>query len=123
MHHQNIVGKAAHHTQIVTDQQNRQPQLFLQPLDQVEDGFLNGDIQCRGGLIGDQDLWIVGQRHGNHHPLALPATELMRIALQHFCAVGEFHLTQQLLAAFSGLCLAHALVEEQPFGNLFFHVV
>jgi hypothetical protein len=31
------------------------------------------DVQCGGGLVGDQQRRIVGERDGDHHSLPLPS--------------------------------------------------
>ncbi len=51
----------------------------LEPAQQVEDLRLDGDVEGGGGLVGDQQVGLVGEGHGDHHALALPARELMRI--------------------------------------------
>jgi hypothetical protein len=37
--------------------------------------------QRRGGLVGDQHVRVVGERHGDHHPLALAAGQFVRIGV------------------------------------------
>ena len=61
------------------DEEDRQPGLGLQPLEQAQHLGLDGDVQGRGGLVGDQQLRIAGQGHGNHDPLLHTAGELMGI--------------------------------------------
>ena len=72
-HHAHPIRHLAHNAQIVSDEQNRHAESRLQLLEQFKNLRLNGDIQSRGRLIGDQDVGIVGQSHGDHHPLALTA--------------------------------------------------
>ena len=45
---------------------------------QVQDLRLDGDVERGGRLVGDQQLGVVGERHGDHHPLPLAAGELVR---------------------------------------------
>ena len=40
---------------------------------------LDGDVERGRRLVGDQDVGLVGERHRDHHPLALAARELVRI--------------------------------------------
>ena len=47
--------------------------------DQVEDLRLDRDVERGGRLVGDQQLRIAGERHGDHHALAHAARELVRI--------------------------------------------
>jgi hypothetical protein len=44
--------------------------LALQPRHQVEDLRLHGDVEGRGGLVGDEQRGVVGERDRDDHPLA-----------------------------------------------------
>ncbi len=55
------------------------------PLDghqEVEDLLLDGDVERRRRLVGDEELGLAGDRDGDHDALALPPGHLMRIGLQ-----------------------------------------
>ena len=54
------------------------PSRSLQLAEQVEDLRLDGDVERRGRLVGDQELGIAGERHGDHDALAHAAGELVR---------------------------------------------
>ena len=64
VHHHHAAGHLGHHPQVVGDEQDRQPALLLQPPQQVEDLGLNGHVQRRGRLVGDQQARIASERHG-----------------------------------------------------------
>ena len=53
--------------------------LCWMPLDHLEDLGLHGDVECRGRLVGDQHIGVVGDRHGDHHALAHATRELVRV--------------------------------------------
>ena len=57
---------------------------------------LDGDVERRGGFVGDQQCGIVGQRHGDHHPLPLSTGKLMGKRLQPMLGIGEASLMQHL---------------------------
>ena len=63
---------------IVRDQQHGHAALALQRLQQLEDLRLDGDVERGGRLVGDQQVRLVGQRHGDHDALALTAGKLVR---------------------------------------------
>ena len=63
---------------------------------QLEDLRLDGDVERRGRLVGDQQVRLVGERHGDHDALALPAGELMRVGVEPPLRVVEADLAQQL---------------------------
>ena len=99
----------------MADQQQRHAQARLQLLEQLEDLQLHGDVQSGGRFIGNQQLRLVGQGHGNHHPLALATGQLMGQGLETLVRFGNTHQLQQFQGApgghFAGqaLCAGRAL--------------
>ena len=59
------------------DKQHAHIQLPLQFTQQRQNLRLHRHIQCSGRLIGNQQLRLGQQRHGDHHPLAFPAGKLV----------------------------------------------
>ena len=57
-------------------------------VEQVEDLRLDGDVESRGRLVGDEQLRLAGQGHGDHHPLAQAAGELVGIGAQPLVRAG-----------------------------------
>jgi hypothetical protein len=98
-HHHHLVGDLAHQAQVVADEQHAHAALGLQPRQQFQDLALDGHVQRRGGLVGDQQLGLAGQRHRDHHALLLAARHLVRVAGQAALRFGDAHLAQQLLGA------------------------
>ena len=93
------MGNAAHQIQVVADQQQRHAQAFLQFLEQQQDLALHRDVERGGWLVGNQQLRLVGQGHGNHHPLALTAGELVRLGFEAFVWLLNTDQFQQLQGA------------------------
>ncbi|MNY80867.1 hypothetical protein D3C86_2221160 [compost metagenome] len=67
------MGDALDQVEVVADQQQGHAQAGLQRFEQFEDLQLHGDVQRRGRFVGDQQLGLVGQGHGDHHTLPLTA--------------------------------------------------
>ena len=65
-------------------------------LQQLEDLRLDGDVERGGRLVGDQQVGLVGERHGDHHALALAARELMREGAEPLLGLADADLVQQL---------------------------
>ena len=61
----------------------------------LQDLRLHGDVERGGRLVGDQQVRLVGERHGDHHALALAAGQLVRIALEPPGRIGNADLGQQ----------------------------
>jgi len=75
------------------DEQHRQPPFAAQGVEQGEDLRLHGDIERRSRFVADQQGRLRRQRPGDRDPLALPARELVRIAVR--CAGIDSDLLEQ----------------------------
>ena len=95
-HHRDAVGQVGDHAHVVGDQQDAGVQLVLQLAQQVKDLGLHRDIQGGGRLVGDDDLRVAGDRHGDHDALALAAGELVRVLLDALARVRDADHLQQL---------------------------
>ena len=67
--------------EIMSDEQEGEIELVLQLLEQIHDLRLNRDVQCRHGLVADEELRIQGQGPCEPDSLALPTRELVGIAV------------------------------------------
>ena len=85
---------------------------------QLEDLRLNGDVERRGRLVGDQQIGLVGERHGDHDALALSAGELMRIGVQPPFRRVEADLSQQLQHAGTHRGLVEPVVQLHDLADL-----
>jgi hypothetical protein len=94
VHDAHPVGHLAHDAEIVRDQQHRHVELVLELEQQVEDLRLDGHVECRGRLVGDEQVRLVGERHGDHDALALPAGELVRECFQPFLGIADADLLE-----------------------------
>ena len=54
------------------------PNRACKVFEQRENLRLYGHIERGSRFVGDEQVWLVGQGHGNHHPLALTARKLVR---------------------------------------------
>ena len=79
LHHHDIARDLAHDAEIMGDEQHRHAELGLQLLQQLQDLRLHSDVERGGRLVGDEEIGAAGERHRDHHALALPARELVRI--------------------------------------------
>src|SRR5271168_3711943 len=66
--------------EIVRDEQQAQPHLALQLIEQVEHLRLHGEIERAHRLVADDETWAPDHGAGDRDALALPAGELARIA-------------------------------------------
>ena len=117
-HHADAVGHLAHDGEIVGDEHERHVALGLEALQQVEDLGLDCHIERGGRLVGDQQVRLVGERHGDHHPLALAAGKLVRIAVEPLFGVPQADLAQELQGLRPRPLAREALVQEQRLAHL-----
>ena len=82
MYDRDVVGDLAHDAEIVGDEQHRHTEPRLKIFQELKDLSLNGDVERRGWLVGDEEIRSIGESHSDHHALTLPAGELMRIGAQ-----------------------------------------
>ena len=118
LHHRDAVGDAADDAEVVGDEQHRHALGLLHLGEQVEDLGLDGDVERGGRLVGDQDVGAVGQRHGDHHPLALAAGELVRVGAEALLGVADADLGQEVEDAGAGRGAGQALVQREALGDL-----
>ncbi len=69
----------------------RRPALGCQRPQQHQDLCLDCDIERGGGFVGDDQLRLGQERHGDHQPLTLTAGQFMRIFPQQSFRVRQLH--------------------------------
>ncbi len=95
-HHADALGDLPHDAEVVGDEQHRHAQAPLQLFEKLEDLRLHGDVERGGRLVGDEQVGLVGERHGDHHPLALAAGKLVRIGGETRRRIGDADFVEQL---------------------------
>ena len=100
------------------DEQHRGAAALLHLADQVQDLGLNGHVQRRGGLVGNQQFRLTGQRRGDHHPLAHTPGELVGIPAQGRLRVGDAYQCQHLCRLLQRLLAADLLVKAVALSDL-----
>ena len=84
-----LVGHLGDHAEVVGDHHDRRVELALQALDQLEDLRLDGHVERRRRLVGDQQLRVVDERHRDHRALAHAAGELVRVGVDAPARLGD----------------------------------
>ena len=81
VHHDDTVREVAHDRKIMADEQQRRAVVPLDVHQQAGDGGLNGDVERRNRLVGDDHFRIAGERPRDADALLLAARQLARTAL------------------------------------------
>ncbi len=82
IHHQHTVAQKPDHGKVVRDEQVAHAGVLLQPLQQLENDDLHGNVQRRGRLVEHQEIGLDRHGAGDADAGALAARELMRKARQ-----------------------------------------
>ena len=96
LHHANALRDLAHDAQVVGDEQQRHVQASLDVLEKRDDLGLDRDVESGCRLVGDEQVGLVGEGHGDHDALPLAAGKLMRIALETACRIRNADLAKHL---------------------------
>ena len=72
----------AHERHVVRDEDDREAEPLLKLLDLRHQRALGDDVERRGRLVHDHEVGREQERHRDHRPLAHPARQLVRIAVQ-----------------------------------------
>src|SRR4051812_44525549 len=81
VHHRDAVADVPHDAEVVGDEDDRQAELGLQLLEQVDDLRLDRDVERGDRLVGDDELRLQRDRARHADALALAAGELVREAV------------------------------------------
>ncbi len=94
------------------------PRSFCSADEKVEDLRLDGDVERGRRLVGDEQLRIAGDRHGDHDALVHAAGELVREGGEPALGRGNADLLEQLDRAPPRRLAVHALMQAQRLGDL-----
>ena len=121
VHHQGVVGHLGHHAQVVGDDDDRGVELLLEVLEQVEDLRLDGHVQRRGRLVGDQHGRVVDQPHRDHRALPHAAGELVRVVVDPAVRLRDADPVEHLDGAAPGRALGRVRVHPVGLDDLRAH--
>jgi hypothetical protein len=118
VHHGDPVAHLGHDAEVVRDQDDRGPGLVAELAHEIEDLGLDRDVERGGRLVGDQQLGLAGEGHGDHDPLGHAARHLVRERLEPPVGIGDADHAQQLAGALPGRAGLHLPVELEHFRDL-----
>ncbi len=88
-HDGNPVGHLADDGEVVAGEDHGESGFALEGLEQIEHLGLDGYVEGGGGFVGDEQLWLVDQGHGDEDALALSAGELVRVVAESAGGIGD----------------------------------
>ena len=118
IHDVDAIAEAGDHAEVVADPDHRRAALARQALHQVDDLRLDGDVERRRRLVGDQQARIAGERDGDHHALAHAAGELVGVGAEPLAGHRYAHGFEQLDRPPSRRGAGELLMAVQHLGQL-----
>ena len=121
IHHGHAVRHLLHDAHVVRNEDQRHAALALQFAQKLKNLRLNGDIQRRRGLVGNQKARVAGDGHGDHHALVHAARHLVRVIRQTRRRSRNAHLLQKFDRARARGPLVQRQMQAQRFHKLKTH--
>jgi hypothetical protein len=118
VHHDHAVGELGHHAKVVGDEEDGDPALAAQVVDQGEDAVRRRRVERAGRLVGDQQLGLGTDDRRDQRPLRHASGQLVPALADPHLGVVDLHLADQLEHARLRLRPAHPLVQPQRLGDL-----
>ncbi len=118
IHDGDIIGIVGHQAQIMRDQQDGKTERLLQPRQHVEDFALHGDVQRRGGFIGDQHPGPPRHGDGDQHALAHAARQAVGKFPHQTPGIGQPHQFQQFAHPCIEILAGQFFVRQHRFAQL-----
>ena len=118
IHHRDLICHPGYHTEVMGNQNDRHAGLFLEVIQQIENLRLDGYVQRRGRLVGNQNRGFTGDGHGDHGPLQHAPGKFEGVLsgpLRRFRNLAQF---EQLDGFGESLPVAVAPMHLQGFGDL-----
>jgi molybdopterin converting factor small subunit len=118
IHHGYAVGDLRDHCQIVGDEKHGKAELGTEVGEQSKYLGLNGDIESGGGFVGDEELWVVHDRHGDHDALAHAPGELMRIVAGATAGIWDGDVVHRVHGPLPRLLRGYSVVRQDSLRDL-----
>ena len=118
VHNHDLIGHIGDNTQVMGNHDDGVAVLLLHLLHELDNLSLNGNVQSRRGLVGNQDIGIAGKSHSNHDALTHTARELVRILIDALLGLGNTNEVQKLGGTLERLLLGVAAVQTKTLAHL-----
>lgn len=118
IHDVDVVADLGDDAEVVGDEDDGGAELFLAVFDEVEDLFLDGDIERGGGFIGDEEVRAGDEGHGDHDALAHAAGKFVRVGLDALFGLGDADFFEGCDGSVKRFFSFHSLVDFEGFGEL-----
>ena len=118
IHHRHLVGDLVDDAEIVGDEDHAHAQILLERAHQFQHLGLDGDVEGRGRLVGNQQLRTGRERERDHRALAHAAGHFMGVLVDPRGGIGNADLVQHVDGELPGLAAAKAPVQPDRLDHL-----
>ena len=118
VHDKDTVCVAGHDAEIVGDEDHGRTRFFGELGQELQDLRLDGDVEGGSGLVGEEDLRVAAESHGDHDALAHAAGELVRVAVEAGDGVRDAHSAEERGRARARLIFRQTLVKLERLSDL-----
>src|SRR5262249_50092808 len=104
--------------EIVGDEDDGRAEALLEVGHETENLRLDGDVECGGRLIRDQELGAAGQRNRDHYALAHAAGQLVRVLARAPTRLRDADKAEHFHPTLLHLLAVKSLMQPQRLGDL-----
>ena len=91
VHHEDAVAERRDEAEVVADEDQAHAALGDEAVEDAEHLELDGNVERRGRLVGDQEVGLGDQHHRDHRALAHAAGELVRVGVEDAGGIADLH--------------------------------
>ena len=118
LEHHDAVAKSLDQAQIVADEEKSHAAPLDQLVEERQHLHRRARVERRGRLVGDHEVGLARQHHGDHRALPHAARKLVRIKFCHARRVGEANGVEQSQRRLARVASAQRAMEAQGFLDL-----
>ena len=118
IHHGNPVSQTSYHTEVVGDHNDARMGFTLGYAQQIENLGLDGHVEGRRRLVGDDEVRVVRDGHGDDDSLPHATGKLVRKSFGTHLGIRNPHQVEQLDGTRPSVLVGHLRVYLQSFDNL-----
>ena len=118
VHDDDLVAELGYDAQVMGDHDDGHAHFPLDILHELQNAGLDGHVQGRRRFVGDQDVGLAGQGHGDHDSLPHAAGKLKGILLHPLFRFIDVDQAQHLHCPVPGLLFVAVRVQQDGFHQL-----
>src|SRR5665213_609632 len=118
VHHDDAVRAPGDDAHVVRDQEDTHAEFFAQRVNDVQDLGLDGDVERRGRLVGDEEFGLTDETHGDYDALAKSPGKFKGVLVEPFGRSGHLDHIEDFKGPRARLFVGGAVVDAQALADL-----